>query len=360
MGVERVDLRSDTVTRPTAEMREAIRVAPLGDDVMGDDPTVNALEEFAADTLGKEAALYMPSGTMTNQIGVRIHCKPGDEFLCEVNCHILNYEQGAFAQLSGLVGRPIIGERGVLQPEQFEGMIRPENEHLLRTRLVCLENTHNRGVGRVQPYDAVEGICSWAHDRGLRTHLDGARLFNAAVASGIAASQWAAHFDTVSICFSKGLGAPVGSALVGSREAITEARRHRKAFGGAMRQAGVIAAGALYALQHHVDRLSQDHEHASVLADGIEATEGLQLHARPDTNIVIFDVDPSLGTALDLVAGLQDAGVLMLALGPAMVRAVTHLDVSAEEVRYAVDTIPQVARDLAAGRTADASQAATY
>ena len=355
-----VDLRSDTVTRPTADMRQAILAAPLGDDVMGDDPTVLALEELAAEMLGKEASLFMPSGTMTNQIGVRIHCKPGDEFLCETNCHILNYEQGAFAQLSGVVGRPLIGDRGVLQPEQFEGMIRPENDHLLRTRLVCLENTHNRGVGRVQPYDSVEAICAWAHDHGLRTHLDGARLFNAAVASGITASRWASHFDTVSICFSKGLGAPVGSALVGSRDSIKEARRHRKAFGGAMRQAGVIAAGALFALQHHVDRLSQDHAHARILADAIEATEGLKLHALPDTNIVIFDVDPALGPALDMVAALRDAGVLMLALGPAMVRAVTHLDVSEAGVRQAAEVIPRAVQELLTGRTSEASQAASY
>ena len=355
-----VDLRSDTVTRPTEEMRQAIFAAPLGDDVMSDDPTVLALQDLAAEMLGKEAALYMPSGTMTNQIGVRIHCKPGEEFLCEVNCHILNYEQGAFAQLSGVVGRSIVGDRGVLQPDQFKGVIRPENEHLVRTRLVCLENTHNRGVGRVQPYDAVEAICAWAHEHGLRTHLDGARLFNAAVASGIDAAKWASHFDTVSICFSKGLGAPVGSALVGNQEFIQEARRHRKAFGGGMRQAGVIAAGALYALEHHVDRLAQDHVHAGILADAVETVAGLELHARPDTNIVFFNVDPSLGEAAEFVSALQSEEVYMLALGPEMVRAVTHLDVSEDQIRRATEVIPRVAHDFASGHRSKAVKASTY
>ncbi|HRX80052.1 MAG TPA: threonine aldolase family protein, partial [Pirellulaceae bacterium] len=200
-----VDLRSDTVTKPTPGMRQAIANAEVGDDVMGDDPTVQRLEALTADVLGKEAAIFMPSGSMTNQIAVRIHCKPGDEFLCEGGCHIYNYEQGAFAQLSGVVARTIEGDNGVLRPEQLHGMIRAENEHLVRTRLVCLENTHNRGGGRVQPYENVAGICEWAHDGGLKTHLDGARLFDAVAASGIAADEWSKHFDTVSVCFSKGL-----------------------------------------------------------------------------------------------------------------------------------------------------------
>ncbi|MDA1054512.1 MAG: GntG family PLP-dependent aldolase [Planctomycetota bacterium] len=345
-----VDLRSDTVTRPTPGMREAIANAEVGDDVMGDDPTVQRLESLTAEVLGKEAALFMPSGSMTNQIAVRIHCKPGDEFLCEAGCHIYNYEQGAFAQLSGVVARTIEGNNGVLQPEQLHGMIRAENEHLVRTRLVCLENTHNRGGGRVQPYEQVAGICEWAHDGGLKTHLDGARLFNAVAATGIAADQWSKHFDTVSVCFSKGLGAPVGSALAGPADMIREARRHRKCFGGAMRQVGIIAAGALYAMQHHRERLTEDHANAQILADAVRATDGIRLLTpEVDTNIVFIEVDPALGTAAEFVTGLQQEGVLALAITPTRVRAVTHLDVDESAMRRAAEVISLVAERLASG-----------
>src|SRR6476619_2081606 len=249
-----IDLRSDTVTRPSAAMRQAIANADVNDDVIDVDPTCDRLQKLTAEILGKEAAIYMPSGTMTNQVAVRIHCKPGDEFICEAGCHIYNYEQGAFAQLSGLVARTVEGKFGVLHVDQVRGLIRPDNEHLLRTRLICLENTHNRGAGKIQPYENVVAICDWAHQNGLKTHLDGARLFNAVAATGIDAAKWSQHFDTVSVCFSKGLGAPVGSALAGTKEAMKEARRHRKLFGGGMRQVGIIAAGALYALENNRSR----------------------------------------------------------------------------------------------------------
>ena len=345
-----VDLRSDTVTKPTPGMREAIASAEVGDDVIGDDPTVEKLQQLTAELLGKEDALYMPSGTMTNQVAVRIHCKPGDEFLCEAGCHIYNYEQAAFAQLSGVVARTIEGEGHVLQLEQLHDKIRPHNEHLVRTRLVCLENTHNRGAGKVQPFETVQAICLWAHENGLRTHLDGARLFNAVAASGIAASDWAEHFDTVSVCFSKGLGAPVGSALAGPRDLIAEARRHRKCFGGAMRQVGIIAAGALYALQHHRERLTEDHANAQILADAVRGASGLELTPdEVDTNIVYFDVAAEVGSAADFVAALQNEGVLTLAVGPTRIRMVTHLDVDEAGVRRAAEIIPQVAERLAAG-----------
>lgn len=339
-----IDLRSDTVTRPTPLMRRFIAECEVGDDVIDVDPTVEALQQLTAELLGKEAAIFMPSGTMTNQVAVRIHCKPGDEFLCEWGCHVYNYEQGAFAQLSGVSPRPVIGESGVLRLDQLRDLIRPENEHLVRTRLVSLENTHNRGGGRVLPYDGVVEICAWAHSHGLRTHLDGARLFNAVAATGISAADWSQHFDTVSVCFSKGLGAPVGSALAGPADAIREARRHRKLFGGGMRQAGVIAAGALFALRHHRERLADDHAHAQVLADGVRQSEGLRLEpAVVDTNIVIFRVSPELGSAHDFVASLREQGVLMLAFSPTQIRAVTHLDVSAAECRQAAETIQRVA-----------------
>ena len=303
-----IDLRSDTVTKPTPEMRRAMAEAEVDDDVIDVDPTVDRLQRLTAEILGKEAAIFMPSGTMTNQVAVRIHCKPGDELLCEAGCHIFQYEQGGFAQLSGIVARTLEGEYGVLRPEQFVGQIRPENEHLVRTRLVCLENTHNRGAGRIQPYPYVEQICHWAHDHQLRCHLDGARLFNAVVASGIAAADWAQHFDTVSVCFSKGLGAPVGSALAGSAELIQEARRHRKLFGGGMRQAGIIAAGALHALQYHRDRLAEDHENAQIIAESVRGCEGLTLCPKTvDTNIIIFDVDPALGHRRPVCGGFETA-----------------------------------------------------
>ena len=361
MSEPEVDLRSDTVTKPTAEMRAAIAAAVVGDDVIDIDPTVEALQEKTADLLGKEAAIFMPSGTMTNQVAVRIHCKPGDEFLCEAGCHIFNYEQGAFAQLSGVVARPIDGVDRVLEARQLEGTVRPENEHLVRTRLVCLENTHNRGAGRILPYDGVEQICEWAHASGLQTHLDGARLFNAVVASGISAAKWSQHFDTVSVCFSKGLGAPVGSALAGPRELIDEARRHRKLFGGGMRQAGMIAAGALFALENHIERLADDHRHAQILAETVRDTDGLQLCAdRADTNIVIFTVDAKLGTAADVVATLESEGIQTLAIAPTQVRAVTHLDVDEPRVVRAAEVLQKVAGRLAAGERPPVHSIASY
>ena len=343
-----IDLRSDTVTRPTPAMRAAMANAEVGDDVIDVDPTVDKLQTMTADLLGKESAIFMPSGTMTNQVAVRVHCKPGDEFLCEAGCHIYNYEQGAFAQLSGVVARPVEGTYGVLQPEQLHGLIRPSNDHLLRTRLVCLENTHNRGAGKIQPYDVVAAICDWAHANGLRAHLDGARLCNAAVATGIRESEWAKHFDTVSTCFSKGLGAPVGSALAGPRDLIQEARRHRKLFGGGMRQAGIIAAGALYALQHHRDRLAEDHANAQILVEAIRNSPGLSLQPdQVDTNIVIFVVDAALGSATQFVNALKEHGVLMLSISPTKIRAVTHLDVNTHQVSQAAQIVTQTAERLA-------------
>ncbi|MGD9721546.1 MAG: low specificity L-threonine aldolase [Pirellulales bacterium] len=344
-----LDFRSDTVTRPTPGMRAAMAAAEVGDDVFGEDPTVQALEEHIAALLGKEAAIYVPSGSMSNQIAVRLHCAPGDEFICESGCHIYNYEQGAYAQLSGVAARTVDGTQGVLRLEQLAGLVRGDNEHLVRTRLVCLENTHNRGAGRIQPPEIVESICNWAHGAGLITHLDGARLFNAVVASGIAARDWARPFDTVSVCFSKGLGAPVGSALCGSREQIRRAHRIRKLFGGGMRQAGVIAAAALYALEHHVDRLAEDHAHAQTLAAAVRACDHLQLIGDAvDTNMVIFKVQGALGTAAEFCERLRERGLLMLAVAAQQVRAVTHLDVDAEDTARAAEILAEAAAQPAA------------
>jgi threonine aldolase len=346
-----IDLRSDTVTRPSPAMRQAIANADVGDDVIDIDPTCERLQKLTAEILGKEAALFMPSGSMTNQVGVRIHCKPGDEFICEAGCHIYNYEQGAFAQLSGVVAKTVEGKAGVLHVDQLRSLVRPENDHLVRTRLVCLENTHNRGAGKIQPYDNVVAICHWAKESGLARHLDGARLWNAAVATGITEAKWAQHFDTVSVCFSKGLGAPVGSALAGPKDLIKEARRHRKLFGGAMRQAGVIAAGALYALEHNRNRVAEDHANAQIIAEAVRAAEGLSLS--PDTvetNIVIFRVEPKLGSAAEFAAELKTQGVLSLAISPQQVRMVTHLDVNEDQCRQAAKVIRETATRLASGK----------
>jgi threonine aldolase len=340
-----LDFRSDTVTRPTAAMRAVMAQAEVGDDVFGDDPTVNRLQEQIAAMMGKEAALFVPSGTMSNLIGVRLHCRPGDELICEAGCHINNFEQAGYAQINGVAARPIVGEYGIMRPEQVEGQLWPDNPHYPRTRLLCLENTHNRGGGRIQPYEIVEGLCGWARRQGLRTHLDGARLFNAVVATGIDAARWAQHFDTVNVCFSKGLGAPVGSALAGPRELIREAVRHRKVLGGGMRQAGVLAAAAIYALDHHVERLAEDHANARRLADGIRQIERLRIVPDTiDTNLLIYRVEPTWMTAVEFAARLAQHGLLMVPISPATVRAVTHLDVSVADVDRAIEILKRVAQ----------------
>jgi threonine aldolase len=335
-----IDLRSDTVTRPTPGMRAAMAAAEVGDDVFGDDPTVNRLQERVAALLGKEAALFVPSGTMSNQICVRVHTQPQDELLLEATCHIYLYEAGGPAVHSGVTCRTLEGDYGILDLSQLEDKIRPDNEHLVRTRLVCLENTHNRGGGRVYPLEKIQAISSWAREHGLAMHLDGARLWNAIAATGTSAAEWATPFDTVSVCFSKGLGAPVGSALAGPREFVAKARRIRKLFGGAMRQAGVLAAAALYALDHHQDRLAEDHRNAQVIAQAVADTPGLRLDP-PDveTNLVWIEVDPDLGSARDVVQRLKERGVLVHGAGPHTFRACTHLDVSAAQALRAAEVI---------------------
>jgi threonine aldolase len=339
-----IDLRSDTVTKPTPAMRRAMAEAEVGDDVFGDDPTVRALERRTAELFGKEAALFVPSGTMANQIAVGVHTRPGDELICEPTSHVYVWEAGGVARLSGVTTRTVEGDRGLLSLGSLLDKLRPDDPHYVRTRLIWLENTHNRGGGRVHPLESIAEISAWARSRGLALHLDGARLMNAVVASGVAAARWAQYFDTVSVCFSKGLGAPVGSALAGSADAIRAAQRLRKLFGGGMRQAGVIAAGALHALEHHIDRLAEDHAHAQVLAHAIEETEGLSLESGPvETNLVWFTVDPALGTASSLAARLHEQGVLVAALGPQVLRACTHLDVSRADVEYASELIRRLA-----------------
>jgi threonine aldolase len=345
MDASMIDLRSDTLTKPTPGMRAAMAAAEVGDDVFNEDPTTNCLEERVADLLGKEAALYVPSGTMSNQIAVRVHTVPGDELLCDANCHIYNYEAGGPAVLSGVTCRYVEGEFGIIDLSQLEDKIRPINEHLVVTRLICLENTHNRGGGKIYPIDKIAEISAWAKQHGLIMHLDGARLWNAMVATGIPVKEYASHFDTVSVCFSKGLGAPIGSALTGPKDVIRKARFVRKQLGGGMRQAGMAAAGALYALENNIERLADDHRNAQVLAEGVRDTPGLSLHPpEVDTNLVWFRVAAELGTAKDVAAALKQHGVQVHAAGPQTIRACTHLDVSAAQAERAADTIRKVLR----------------
>ena len=349
-----LDFRSDTVTRPTPAMRQAMAAAEVGDDVFGDDPSVERLERHVAELLGKETAVFVPSGTMSNLLGVMVHCERGDEFLCDVGCHIYNYEQSGYAQIGAIAARPVEGRFGALVAEQLEPLVRPDNDHQVRTRLVCLENTHNRGGGSIYPYEQLAEVCRWAESRGLARHLDGARLWNAAAATGIPLAKWAGHFDTVSVCFSKGLGAPVGSALAGPKDLIRKARRLRKVVGGGMRQAGVLAAAAHYAVDHHQARLKDDHVHAGALADAIRGCPGLELHPEPETNIVIFQVDPTVGTAAQLVEQFAARGLRMMAVGPQAIRAVTHLDLTGDDVEQACRIVREVA-----GRAAQRPLAAT-
>jgi len=351
-----IDLRSDTVTRPTPAMRRFIAEAEVNDALIDVDPTVDRLEKMTAELLGKEAAIFMPSGSMTNQIAIRLHCDRGSEFLCDANSHVYNYEQAAFAQLSGLVARTVESDFGVLRVEQLRPLVRADNLHFVRTRLVCLENTHNRFGGRIFPQQHIVEICDWARQQGLATHVDGARLWNAAVASGVSEAKLAAPFDSVSVCYSKGLGAPVGSALAGSAEFIREAHRARKLFGGAMRQAGIIAAGALYALQHHRSRLVEDHAHAQRLGEAIAQCESLAIMGGSiQTNIVAITIDPSWGTAAQFVAALKESGLNCMAIGPQAIRLVTHLDVFPEQIEQACEILRRVAERSPRGSQVESS-----
>jgi threonine aldolase len=345
---ELIDLRSDTVTKPTAGMRAAMAAAEVGDDVFGEDPTVIKLQERVAHMLGMEAGLFVPSGTMSNQIAIKTHTQPGDEILCDLNCHIYNYEAGGPAVLSGVTCRTLDGEFGILDLGQLEDKIRPSTDcHLVRTRMVALENTHNRGGGTIYPLEKISAISRWARANGLVMHLDGARIWNAIVVTGIPACEWAKHFDSVSVCFSKGLGATVGSALFGSREFIDRAKRVRKLFGGGMRQAGVLAAACLYALDHHVERMAEDHRHARMIAAAIAEIPGLTLYPpQIETNLIWFHVDPRVGTANDVAALLKSQGVLVYASGPHKLRACTHLDVSKADAERVVGIIRDPLRGL--------------
>ncbi|NNJ24491.1 threonine aldolase family protein [Alienimonas chondri] len=336
-----IDLRSDTVTKPTPGMYRAMCEAEVGDDMAGEDPTVNALEAEIADLQGKEAALFCLSGTMSNQLGVRLHARPGDEVLIHETGHIANYEGGAAAALSGISCRTVPGEGGMPGVDDFTPHVHADAVYLSRTAAICLENTANMAGGRVWPLERLREVSSWAWDRGLKVHLDGARFFNAVVAGGGTPREIAACCDTVSICFSKGLGCPMGSILAGSEAEMHAARRARKLFGGACRQAGVIAATARYALEHHVDRLAEDHVHALAFWNRVSTVEGVSGSA-PETNLVFFTLAPQLPSPREICERLRERGVLMEPAGPNRVRACTHLDVSAEQALSAADAVVAV------------------
>ena len=332
-----IDLRSDTVTRPSRGMRQAIAQAEVGDDVFEDDPTINKLEQRIADLLGKQAALFVPSGTMSNQLALAVSTQPGDQVILEAGSHIYHYEGGAPAALSGLWPSLIEGERGTPDWDTIQAAIQPANVHLPRPSLVCLENTHNRAGGAVVPLERIEEIGAGVHRHGLKLHLDGARLWNAAVETGIALDRWCAPADTVSVCFSKGLGAPVGSALAGSRESIRHARHVRKRLGGGMRQVGILGAACLYALDHNLDRLAEDHANARRIVESLDHPR-IRPVETPQTNIVLLDVDAEIG-ANALIAALAEAGVACVAFGPSRIRLVTHLDVTEEDCQHAVEIL---------------------
>lgn len=337
-----VDLRSDTVTKPSPGIREAMARAEVGDDVYREDPTINQLQERVAALLGKEAALFVPSGIMANQIGLRVLTQPGDEVIVHEQAHVLHYEGGSAAALANLQLRPLPGEGGVLGAEEVERAVRPQGEHFARTGAVEIENTHNRCGGTLWSLEQMEAVAEVARRHGIGLHLDGARLWNAHVATGVELAAYAAVADSVSVCFSKGLGAPVGSALAGSAAFVEEARRHRKRYGGAMRQAGIIGAGALWALDHNIERLAEDHEKARLLGDYLLTTPGLAIPHPLETNIVIADVSGTGLTAAQALEALRQQGVLCGAAGPSTLRFVTHLDVSRDQVARAGEIAARV------------------
>ena len=332
-----IDLRSDTVTRPSRKMRMAMADADVGDDVFGEDPTVNRLQERAAALLGKQAALFVPSGIMANQLAIRALTQPGDEVIIEAQAHIFHYEAGAGGALSGIQFYCLPGVRGILEPTQVAEAIRTDEYYLPPTRLVCLENTHNRGGGTIYPIQKIRAIAKVARSYRVALHLDGARIFNASVATGVPVSQYAKFFDTVSFCLSKGLGAPVGSLICTTSDRIPLLRRLRRMFGGGMRQAGIIAAAGLYALEHKTARLAEDHANAKRLAAAL--AEMKRIAIQPDqveTNIVIFDIAKSRYTPLQAVEALKQHGLLVVSFGKNLLRAVTHLDVSRAQIDQAI------------------------
>ena len=336
-----VDLRSDTVTQPTPAMRDAMFHAPLGDDVFQEDPTVNELQRFAADYFGKEAALFCASGTQTNQIAINVHVQPGGEVICHEDSHIYKYEGGGIAKNSGASVRLLTGNRGRLTANEIEQWIMPDDIHFPVTQLISLEDTSNRGGGAVYDFAEIERISALARKMKLPLHLDGARLFNALAVNGIDPKRYVAAFDSISICLSKGLGAPVGSLLLGNSDFIHRARRVRKVYGGGMRQAGFLAAAGLYALQHHTDRLKTDHAHAQLLEKSLLECAWVKTVIPVETNIVVIVLEqPELRDTF--IQRLAEQQIKTVAFGPGMIRMVTHLDIDAEQIDYVLATVKKM------------------
>lgn len=354
-----IDLRSDTVTQPTPSMRKAMAEAEVGDDVYGEDPTVNRLEAMAAEMLGKEAAVYVSSGTMGNLISVLSHCGRGDEMILGDQAHIFLFEQGGSAALGGVHPRTVRNEPdGTLDLAEVEAAIRGENEHFPVTRLLALENTHNRCGGRALPVDYMDAAGELAHRYGLALHVDGARLWNAAVALNVSPARLLKNADSVSVCLSKGLGAPVGSIVAGDAAFICKARRNRKVVGGGMRQAGILAAAGIVALTEMVERLADDHANARRLAEGIATMEGIEVDpATIESDIVIFALDHPAMTPAQLSASLKEQGVLLNPIGGKRLRAVTNYHVSAEDIEYTISCFARVLENAPVG---DGSNVYTY
>lgn len=339
-----IDLRSDTVTKPTPAMREAMARAEVGDDIYGEDPTVNRLQEVGAALVGKRAALFVPSGTLGNQLCLRAHAEPGREVIVEGQCHIIRYEQGAAAALAGVQLHWVGGRQGLMTAEQVEAAIRPIDPYSIQTALICIENTHNAGGGTIYPLATIQAIRAVANAHRVPMHLDGARLFNAVVASGVSAAAYAHYFETVTFCLSKGLGAPAGSLIATDDPTILERlRRFRRMYGGAMRQSGILAAAGLYALEHHIPRLANDHAHATRLAARLHQIASVAINpAAVETNILFFDVHHPRLTASAFVTALRQEGVLLNAVNAKTCRAVTHLDVSTDAIDQAADAIARI------------------
>ncbi len=339
-----IDFRSDTITLPTLEMREAMKDAEVGDDVYGEDPTVEELERLAAQKMGKEAALFVASGTMGNLIALMTHTTPGEEVLVEQDAHIYYYEVGGMARIAGLMPRLVKGSRiGIITPQDVKKALRPSNIHFPKTTLLALENTHNRGGGIVVPNDLMKELYAFARENGLSVHLDGARIFNAAIAQDIPASEIAKYADSVMFCLSKGLSAPVGSLLVGTKEFIDKARKNRKILGGGMRQAGIIAKAGIIALSKMIDRLREDHKNAALLRKGLSEYRGISTDENGIfTNIVMIYVEREDISAQDIVEGLQQRGVLALTTGPSSIRFVTNRHINREDVLNTIKLFGEV------------------